>query len=241
MCLPSFLVPFLFLCQILPNTLSTADIDDNWRFIHFTINKGCVLRRGSFLRGPIFLVKLLYRFPCGSTVWQIPARSLLKTSVEWSNDFIADSWVSLNFPLRVFYVSFCGTGGNPFICLWGFQGLWLTISPDTAFLGKPFWSLLATLVLWACDLPHQHSAFRRQGPCLSPYPVAADPGWEPERNHQRLPLLNPCWYFSSEVPFLPQLPQHSVSFYSLELAPSSLPQRTSMKCINYETFLQIKF
>lgn len=56
------------------------------------------------LEYPILLVKLLHRFLCGSTVWQIPENSLLKTSVEWSNGFIADSWVFISFPLRYFFI-----------------------------------------------------------------------------------------------------------------------------------------
>lgn len=123
-----------------------------WLKILFTLQWTKCMCWGKFflfviLGGPVFLVKLLHRFLCGSAVCQISASSLLKTSVEWSNGFTADSWVFSNFLLRDFHASFYREYEDPFIFLesfkffgshlpsWGFP--WRTILAIIDSLGSP--------------------------------------------------------------------------------------------------------
>lgn len=192
-----------------------------------------------FLGGPMFLVKSLHRFFCGSTFWQIPANSLLKTSVEWSNGFIADSWVFINFPLGFFYVSFCGEYANPFIYFEGFEFFGSPSALMRPFLEghsghcQPFW--------------FSEYMTSQMGSLLSDIKAYVSPRWlqiQVTGGWKKVSIpfsLAPLLVLLFLQPFPPPTFLYNVSLYGPELAPSSSSQRNYMTCINYETFLQIKF
>jgi hypothetical protein len=99
--------------------------------------------------------------------------------------------------------------------------------------------LLAFLVLHVYELPNRLSAFRKQSTCLSL--VASDPC--DKRLKETISAFLCGAPIGTSLPWrhFPPTFSHSVSLYGPELAPSSASQRSYMTCINYETFLQIKF
>lgn len=168
-------------------------MEGDWRFICFTIDKYVSWARSVFLIiflwGPVFLLKLLHRFLCGPTIWQIPAYSLWKIFVEQSNGFTTDSWVFVDFPLRIF------------LCLlFGWVGACLSTLGDFEFFGfsVPWWDSSQRAILAAADPPGSPRQWPgRQALCFqATYPASFSSGYrsqwqEAEKKHQCLPLPRP--------------------------------------------------
>lgn len=182
--------------------------------------------------GPIFLVAATQI--CGPAVCR-SLQVLLKTSVEWSNGFIAGSCVYwLSSEGFVLFVSFCGD-----IYFGGFQVFWLTISTvGKASLEGHSGHWWPFPVLWVYDLPEWLSLLLDITAHVSP---RLHPGGGRLKQTIGTFLCWACWYFFLH-PFSPSFSVQCLLYMALSwLQVHSLRRITWHGAISGNIFLQIKF